>query len=42
VTRALERARLAREVATLRVQAGAEQDMGLVGTSPAVPPTSPA
>lgn len=36
VARALERARLAREVATLRAQAGAEEDMGLVGTSPAI------
>lgn len=36
VARALERARLAREVATLRTQAGAKEDMGLVGTSPAM------
>ena len=36
IARALERARLAREVATLRAQAGAEEDMGLVGTSPAM------
>lgn len=33
VARALERARLAREVAALPSQAGDEEDMGLVGTS---------
>ncbi|AOH85153.1 response regulator [Sphingomonas panacis] len=36
VARALERARLAREVATLKAQAGGDEDMGLVGTSPAM------
>nr|WP_275497855.1 sigma-54 dependent transcriptional regulator [Sphingomonas pollutisoli]MDF0486498.1 sigma-54 dependent transcriptional regulator [Sphingomonas pollutisoli] len=36
VARALERARLAREVATLKAQAGADEDMGLVGASPAM------
>lgn len=34
IARALERARLAREVLILRAQAGAGEDMGLVGTSP--------
>ena len=36
VARALERARLARELATLKAGAGADEDMGLVGTSPAM------
>jgi two-component system NtrC family response regulator len=36
VARALERSRLAREVASLKASAGAEEDMGLVGTSPAM------
>ena len=36
VARALERARLAREVAALKDQAGAEEHMGLIGISPAM------
>lgn len=36
VARALERARLARELTLLRAQAGVDEDMGLVGTSPAI------
>lgn len=36
VARALERARLAREVTMLKAQAGADEDMGLVGASSAM------
>lgn len=36
VARAVERARLAREVADLKAQVGVDEDMGLIGNSPAM------
>lgn len=36
MARAAERARLARELADLQARSGAGEDMGLVGTSPAM------